>query len=175
MWRKGTEMRVISKGDICSGRSGSGVVRSAFSLIEVVVALAMLALIAVPAVGLATMAVSQSKDQLTTGFASELKGRLDNALRASDFVDVFDKNYISADSSAVFWASRDLVFIEPEGAITTDSNDKYYKVILKKPKDYSYRGEDRYRIVVYEVTWPENISEPSRNQLFFTSVFRNEF
>lgn len=147
--------------------------RSGFSLIEVIVALAMLALIAVPAVGLATMAVSRSKEQLSTSFASELKTRLDNALRASSQVDVFDESYIGGDSSSIFWASRDLAYIESDGNTTAISNDKYYKVVLRKPKkDYQYDNEQNYRIIVYEVTWPENTADKSRNQLYFTTVFR---
>lgn len=147
--------------------------KTGFSLIEVIVALAMLALIAVPAVGLATMAVSRSKEQLSASFASELKTRLDNALRASGDVDVFDPDYISDSSNPVFWASRDLEFIEPDGYTTVAGNDQYYKMVLKKPKDdYLYDANQSYRIIVYEVTWPENTDDKSRSQLYFTSVFR---
>lgn len=145
--------------------------RRAFSLLEVVVALAMLALIAIPAVGLATMAVSGSKDQMTAGQASELKGRIDTALRAHASIDVMADTYDVSGAGQVFWGSRDLMYIEAQDS-ETEANDKYYKVVLREPGGYSYSDGDACRVFVYEVTWPENTQETKRNQLFFPAVFR---
>lgn len=143
-----------------------------FSLLEVVVALAMLALIAIPAVGLATMAVSGSKDQMTAGQASELKGRIDTALRAHSSIDVMSAAYDVSGAGQVFWGGQDLMYIEANDSVTADKNDKYYKVVLREPDDYTYLDSNAYRLFVYEVTWPENTQESKRNQLFFPTVFR---
>lgn len=143
-----------------------------FSLLEVVVALAMLALIAIPAVGLATMAVSESKDQMTAGQASELKGRIDTALRPDSSIDVMAESYDVSGAGKVFWGSQDLLYIEAAGSLTADKNDQYYKVVLRQPEGYSYSDENAFRVFVYEVTWPENTLESKRNQLFFPAVFR---
>ncbi len=143
-----------------------------FSLLEVVVALAMLALIAIPAVGLATMAVSGSKDQMTAGKASELKGRIDTALRPDSSIDVMADSYDVSGTGQVFWGSRDLMYIEADGSETKNKNDRYYKVVLREPNGYSYSDGNAFRLFVYEVTWPENTQETKRNQLFFPAVFR---
>lgn len=143
----------------------------AFSLLEVVVALAMLALIAIPAVGLATMAVSRSREQMTVSNASELKNRIDNALRAYDSGAVFTSSFIPSGSTLEFLASESLEYIELGGNTSTE-NDAYYKVTVREPVDYSYDTEDAYRIVLYEVVWPDNDPNSDRKQLFFTTVFR---
>ncbi len=155
---------------------GGGLNR-AFTLLEVVVALAMLALIAVPAVGLATMAVRSSKEQLATGAASELKNRVDTALRALSGEGVFAKGLIPTDGDLTFVASQDLRFIEMETSGIDTENDQYYRVFVREPKGYSYSpddsSDDSYRVIVYEVIWPYKADlRGTRNQLFFTSVFR---
>lgn len=153
--------------------------RSGFTLLEVIVAMAMLALIAVPAIGLATMAVSRSKEQLIAGDASDLKTKIDMALRAyerSSGNSVFSSGFVPAGSALTFFASQDLQYIEFENGsvdqVFADNNDEYYKVLVKEPEGYSYTSTDGYRIVLYEVTWPNNSTENIRGQLFFTSVFR---
>ncbi|MBK1876532.1 PulJ/GspJ family protein [Pelagicoccus mobilis] len=143
-----------------------------FSLLEVVIALAMLALIAVPAVGLATMAVSSSKEQMKTGAASELKARVDVALRGYGSGAVFSTDLIPAEGDLAFVASENLQFIELEGSVLDNDNDAYYRIVIDEPKGYSFTGTDTYRLVVYRVEWPNNTSDPASNQLFFTTVFR---
>ncbi len=151
---------------------GGGLNR-AFTLLEVVVALAMLALIAVPAVGLATMAVRSSKEQLATGAASELKNRVDTALRALSGEGVFATELIPTDGDLTFVASQDLRFIEIETSGIDTENDQYYRVFVREPKGYTYSSDDSYRVIVYEVIWPyKPDARGKRNQLFFTSVFR---
>lgn len=142
--------------------------RSAFSLLEVVVALAMLAVIAIPAIGLATMAVGRSKAQLVTSNASELKTRIDMALRA------YGIDSLPNDDSLSFLASEDLLYIEEstaEGGADT-KNDQYYLVNVRNPEGYEYNANDSFRLVVYEVIWPNNDVAAKRKKLFFTSVFR---
>lgn len=147
--------------------------KKAFTLLEVVVALAMLALIAVPAVGLATMAVRSSKEQMATGSASELKNRVDTALRALGGEGVFAKGLIPTDGDLTFVASQDLRFIEIESSDLDTKNDQHYRVFVRDPVGYSYSADDSYRVIVYEVIWPYKTDlRGKRNQLFFTSVFR---
>lgn len=145
--------------------------KRAFSLIEVVVALAMLALIAVPAIGLATMAARRNQEIMTTGDASELKGRIDAAIRAAGS-DVVLGAFSSTVNKIIFLASKDLNYIEILGGTISKQNDKYYVVNVRQPVGYSYASKtDSYRIVMYEVLWtPDGTNELS--QLFFTSVFR---
>ncbi len=145
--------------------------QSGFSLIEVIVALAMLALIAVPAVGLATMAVSRGKQQLVSNRASEIKVKVDTALRAYQPADLFNTDFLPNDSEWTFWVSDDLKYIEREGSLS-NANNSYYRVVLKEPSHYDYKAADGFRLFVYEITWPYNTGEKDRNQLFFTSVFR---
>lgn len=150
-----------------------GRAQRAFSLLEVIIALAMLALIAVPAIGLATMAVSRSKEQLKTGAASQLKNRLDIALRAYGTGAVFTDAFIPSDSDLAFLASEDLEFLELASGTISDDNDRFYRIVVKEPNGYVYsEANDSYRLIVYEVSWPNNTVEPASNQLFFTTVFR---
>ncbi|MBD5779708.1 hypothetical protein IEN85_09395 [Pelagicoccus sp. NFK12] len=142
-------------------------------MLEVVVALAMLALIAVPAIGLATMAVGSSKEQMATGAASELKARVDTALRALAGEGVFASGFIPTDGDLSFVGSRDLRFIEIESGALDVDNDRHYRIFVREPEGYSYNSTDPYRIVVYEVIWPYKSDElGERNQLFFATVFR---
>lgn len=143
-----------------------------FSLLEVIIALAMLALIAVPAIGLATMAVGRSKEQMKTGAASELKARVDIALRAFGAGAVFTEEFIPSESDLAFLASEDLRFIEREGTTLDEDNDEFYRIVVKEPEGYTFDESDNHRVIVYEVRWPNNASEPASNQLFFTTVFR---
>lgn len=146
--------------------------RSAFTLLEVIVALAMLALIAVPAVGLATMAVSRGKQQLASNRASDIKVKVDTALRAYQATDLFDATFLPNDTEWTFWVSEDLKYIEKADTTLSDDNDKYYQVVLMEPEGYNYSAGTGFRLIVYEITWPYNTNVTTRNQLFFTSVFR---
>lgn len=139
----------------------------AFTLLEVVVALAMLTLIAIPAIGLATMAVGSSKATLTAGTASELKTRVDVALRVLIGNGSFDED-------ATMVATRDLQYIEEESSTEISEKDQFFRVKLTTPEGYSFTEGDRFRIVVYEVVWPYKSEERGeRTQIFFSTVFRN--
>lgn len=146
--------------------------RIGFSLIEVIVALAMLALIAVPAVGLATLAVSRNKELLTTGSATDLKNRVDTALRATEGIDVFATDFVSEANPFVMVASSDLSIIERETETLETGNDEYYRVSVREPEGYLYLANDSYRVLLYEVVWPYKPAGVDRKQLHFTSVFR---
>lgn len=137
-----------------------------FSLIEVIVALAMLALVAIPAVGLATMAAKQSKNQLKANRASELKSKIEYALKSEVPIDVFSLSDLPVLGLSLN-ASEDLT------SITTASNSAkdFYEVRLLTPSGYTFQESDPYRIVAYEVSWRDTPSAAFENQLFFTSVF----
>ena len=142
-----------------------------FSLIEVVVALAMLALIAVPAIGLATMVAQRNQKIMTTGSASELKRRIDAAIRA-DASNVFSWPISSTVNSKVFHASEDLRYIVDSSTALPDEVDVFYTVNVRSPIGYTYNDSpDSYRIVMYEVLWLPNGAK-DKAQLYFTSVFR---
>lgn len=141
-----------------------------FSLIEVIVALAMLALIAIPAVGLATMVVGQSKRQMSVGLASEMRNRVDLALRTEGEATVFGEAFLPA----TIWGSSDLEFIEledGEGSLSA-GNDKYFRVNLREPDSYDFASSDTYRIILFELTWPHDGNSKDLKQAYFTSVFR---
>ncbi|MDQ8187565.1 type II secretion system protein [Pelagicoccus sp. SDUM812002] len=140
--------------------------KKAFTILEVVVALAMLALIAVPAIGLATMVVKSSKAQMASSTASELKARVDIALRALAEDDTLDDDLTLV-------ATRDLRFIEIESNTSISTQDQYYQITVREPAGYSYSTDDSFRLIVYEATWPYKSDDVGgRNQLFFTTVFR---
>ncbi len=148
--------------------------KRAFSLIEVVVALAMLALIAVPAIGLATMVAQRNQKIMTTGSASDLKRRIDAAIRAyeNDASNVFSWPISSAVNSKVFHASEDLRYIVDSSTALPDGVDVFYTVNVRSPIGYTYDDStDSYRIVMYEVLWLPNGAK-DQAQLYFTSVFR---
>lgn len=148
--------------------------RHGFTILEVVIAMGMLALIAVPAIGLATMAVGRNKANLVAGDASELKTRIDTALRAyaADGETVFTMNFSDAASPVTFLASKDLLYIEADGAVSS-RNDGYYRVTARQPVGYAYSAAyDAHRIIVYEVVWPNSDASEQKKKLFFTSVFR---
>lgn len=149
--------------------------RRAFTLLEVVIALAMLAVIAVPAIGLATMAVSRGKQQLITSNATELKNRIDVALRSyvNGTTDVFTEDF-SSSASFAFVASEDLLYIEQKGGTLHSNNDRYYHVAVTDPVNHSYDRTkiNPYRILTYKVIWPTSATPEEQEQLYFTAVFR---
>lgn len=144
-----------------------------FTLLEVIIALAMLAVIAVPAIGLATMAVSRSRDLIVTGNATELKNRIDIALRSysDETDDVFTESFPKGNGFA-FIASQSLEYIELEDSVTTAVNDGYYRVDVIEAGNAYNANTDSYRVLTYTVTWPNNNLEQDQQQLFFVSVFR---
>ena len=123
--------------------------KGAFTLLEVVIAMGMLAMIAVPAVGLATMAAKKTRANLTAGTASELKNRVEAAIRSEE---PFSDGLVGA----TFYASSDLRYIERSEEIGSlrDGNDGYFKLSLSEPVDYDYDPNDSYRLYVCRMVWP---------------------
>ena len=152
-----------------------------FTILEVVVALALFALIAVPAVGLAVMATKRNADALTAGVASELKNRIDVALRALIDADDDDDNILKRDLTSdpmVFLASENLLTIELLDEDSDTESIGYFRVEVDEPDQIvpyvsDATSPDTYRLVYYRITWPNNAPEGTpRRQLFATSVFR---
>ncbi len=141
----------------------------AFSLVEVVVALAMFALIAVPAIGLATMAIGQSRDSVAAGDAASLKNRIDVAYRGTivSAASFFTTGYVPVN----LVASEDLLYIEPDGSASTE-NDQHYGVNVTAPQGYVFSTGDPYRIVLFEVYWPKSAAAEDQKRVYYTSVFR---
>lgn len=141
--------------------------KRAFTLLEVVIAMAMLAIIALPALGLAAMAVTQSDKRLTAGVASELKRRIDAYLSWNDVV-------FAASDSIDMGASEGLLRIEAltDGKLPSGERP-FFKIVIKPATFPAYQASDPYRLVNYIVTWPEDdASRAATEKLVFTSVFR---
>jgi hypothetical protein len=138
--------------------------RNAFSLLEVVLALAVFAIIVVPAIGLVALSYRNSETDLQAPNAVEIKSLLELELRGAETVDaddedltyrVFEAGFISSDVE--FYASQDLGIIKQDGA-TMDVGDKYYKVTVTEPVGYVYSDSDAYRVFLFNVIWPAFVS-----------------
>lgn len=155
-----------------------------FTLLEIVIALALFALVAVPAVGLAVMAARKNAEIINAENAAELKTRVDVALRASVGLDTNDDGSLGSDnifrwdlstSPKIFYASEDLMAIGPEGGLSSD-NDGFFRVEIEDPVGSTYNhnsgSSDLFRQVYFRISWPANSPESHQYQFFSTSVFR---
>lgn len=141
----------------------------AFSLLEVVLALAVFAIIVVPAIGLVALSYRNSETDLQAPNAVEIKSLLELELVGATILDegagpggidlvydVFNESFLSSDVE--FYASQDLNSIEQNGATMTDG-EKYYKVTVTAPVDYTYSDTDAYRVFLFNVIWPAFVSD----------------
>ena len=156
--------------------------RKGFTLIEVVVSIAIFAIIAVPTVGLMTMAARKSNNRVGYANAAELKVRVENEIRASD--SAFDWNLDT--TPIVLYGSRDL----SETGFSDDEDladsDKYYRVEVREPYGYDYATGDAYRSLIFLVTWPAYVetspgtfvsneaNEANLEQMVMTSVIHDD-
>ena len=149
--------------------------RRGFSLLEVVIALAMLALIALPVLGLAVMVADRSDRETDAYRAGELKRRIDIALSNDQDADGKPRLFGADWTGATFWASESLEYIEQaDGAgSVSGENDRYYRIEIADPTNMSFDSSyDVCRTLVYRVSWPENEgTEVPKKQLLFTSAF----
>ena len=123
---------------------------NAFTLLEIVIALAMLALIAIPAIGLATMAIKQSSQSLVEVNSTELKRRIDAAVKA-------DNQVFTWSLPIVMIASSDLQYIEHQASVTVGSNDAFFRIEIDEPAGYNFNNlTDAYRVFTYNITWPNS-------------------
>lgn len=141
----------------------------AFSLLEVVLALAVFAIIVVPAIGLVALSYRDSETDLQAPNAVEIKSLLELELRGATIVDVgagpigedlaydvFNESFLSSDVE--FYGSQDLQSIEQNGVSMADG-EKYYKVTVTAPVDYAYNASDAYRVFLFNVIWPVFVSD----------------
>lgn len=130
--------------------------------------MAMLAVIALPALGLAALAVRQGDKRMSAGAASELKSRVEAHLASTE-------NVFAPTFSIKLGASEDLLLIEQiaDTGLLSNGERPYFKIALDAAELPEFALDDPYRIVNYVVTWPELDPElPATEVLVFTSVFR---
>ena len=127
--------------------------RFGFTMIEVVVSIAIFAIIAVPTVGLMTMAARKTNNRVGYANAAELKVRIENELRGS--ASLFQESFLS--SEVVLYASRDLKVTGFAGEAGLLNSDKYYRIELNEPVGYDFDVADAYRSFLLLVTWPAYI------------------
>ena len=148
--------------------------KRAFSLLEVVLSLAVFAIIVVPAIGLVSLSYRNANTDLQAPNAVEIKSLLEiELLGASVEVEgedygVFSESFLTSDVE--FYASQDLQTIEQNGASMSDS-EKYYKVTVTSPVNYVYDDADAYRVFLFNIIWPASEeNEESLQQMILSAV-----
>lgn len=140
-----------------------------FTLLEVVISLAVFAIIVVPAIGLVALSYRNSVSELQAPNAVEIKSLLELELRGATIIDVgagpsgedlsydvFHESFLSSD--VIFYGSQDLDLLEQDGGGMADS-DKYYKVTVSSPESYTYSDEDAYRVFLFNLIWPAYVPD----------------
>ena len=137
---------------------------SAFTLLETVLALAVFAIVVVPAIGLVALSYRNTSTELAAPNAVEIKSLLELELRGAVVVDVgagpvgedleydvFHTDFL--DNEVIFYASKDFQELEQDGAGMSDE-EKYYKVSVSVPVDYVYDSDEAYRVFLFNIIWP---------------------
>jgi len=138
-------------------RDSAGFGGKAFSLLEVVLSMAVFAIIVVPAIGLVALSYRNAETDLQAPNAVEIKSLLELELRGAvtvdggDTYDVFHESFLSGDVE--FYASQDLQTIEQDGAAMSD-DEKYYRIVVANPSNYIYDDGDAYRVFLFNIVWP---------------------
>ena len=135
-----------------------------FTLLEIVLSLAVFAIIVVPAIGLVALSYRNVDTEAQAPNAVEIKSLLEMELRGATIVDigagpggidlvydVFHSSFLISD--VVFYASQDLQELEQDGAGMGDS-EKYYKVTVTTPVTNTYDEDDPYRVFLFNIIWP---------------------
>jgi len=121
-----------------------------FTIIEVIVAVALFAIIAVPTVGLMTMAARKTNQRIGFADAYELKRRIVNEIKLSG--SAFDWNLQT--QPIALYASRDLETVGFSDDGTLGDADKYYRIDVLDPVDYVHQASEPYRPFVLSIIWP---------------------
>ena len=137
---------------------------SAFTLLETVLALAVFAIVVVPAIGLVALSYRNTSTELAAPNAVEIQSLLELELRGAVVVDVgagsvgedleydvFHTDFL--DNEVIFYASKDFQELEQDGAGMSDEK-KYYKVSVSVPVDYVYDSDEAYRVFLFNIIWP---------------------
>lgn len=133
----------------------SSVRNRGFSLIEVIVAISMFAIIAVPALSLMTLSARKANNRIGLSNATELKRKVEGSIAESGSAFSWDL----ATSPQVLYANENLSEIDYAGSGIADSN-KFYRIDILDPIDYDSvydESTDPYRIFVFKVRWPAYI------------------
>lgn len=133
-------------------------------MLETVLALAVFAIIVVPAIGLVALSYRNVDTEAQAPNAVEIKSLLEIELRGAIVVDVgagpsgeileynvFHESFL--DSDIIFYASQDLDELEQDGA-SMAASEKYYKVTVTTPATYTYDSDDPYRLFLFNIIWP---------------------
>lgn len=126
--------------------------KSGFTLLEVIIAMTLFALVSIPTIALMTMTARKSDNRLGQANASELMSRIDSEVEQALKVDP----PVNFDSVGYLYASEDLSLIgfEPEIPVGVG---RFYRIDLQKPAGYTFNAGDSYRVFIYDVIWPAYI------------------
>ncbi len=150
-----------------TNRSG----QAAFTLLETVLALAVFAIIVVPAIGLVALSYRNTNTESRAPNAVEIKALLELELKGAKVIDVgagpggtdleydvFHTSFLLGD--VTFYASEDFQILEQDGAGMLPA-EKYYKVNVSIPVDYTYSSDDAYRVFLFNIIWPAFVPDGS--------------
>ncbi len=126
--------------------------KRAFTLLEVVLSLAVFAIIVVPAIGLVALSYRNTDTSQQAPNAVEIKSLLELELRGA--MGVFDSTFL--DSAVVFYASQDLDEIEALGGGSMEDSDRYYRITVTEPEPAgsTYNVDDPNRVFLFNIIWP---------------------
>ncbi|MCH6255285.1 prepilin-type N-terminal cleavage/methylation domain-containing protein [Puniceicoccaceae bacterium K14] len=135
---------------------------SGFTLLEVVVAMALFALISIPTIALMTMTARKSDARLGVGKASELIALIDAEVTASFRSGGINNGQDLETTPLTLYASEFLDKFAFNG-VGFQNSEKYYRIKVTEPTGYSYSQGDAYRIFVYKVIWPAFVESGGGN------------
>jgi len=144
-----------------------------FTLLEVVVALAMFAIIAAPTLGIITLAARKAHDRMGMVEADELKRRVAGELERMGAEEddvlptIFEWDFAEAgeggDGPLAFYASGDLKTVKHAGDETLLDSEKRFRIRVLEPDNYDYAPSAGYRLLLFEVVWPAWIETSGGN------------
>lgn len=132
--------------------------KGAFTLLEVVLSLAVFAIIVVPAIGLVALTFRNTSTSQQAPSAVEITSLLELELYGA--TDVFLNTFL--DSDVIFYASQDLDQIERDGT-SIAPNERYYRVTVTEPVGYLYDEDDPFRVFQFNIIWPAYLPDSGSN------------
>lgn len=138
---------------------------SAFTILEVVIALSIFALIAIPGIGIAVLTIRNSDSVSDRSDVSDLLGRVKVSIlnEASE-----DPSWFTDGGEVMIYSSQDLLRIEIADALPAWA---YYEIDMSEPEGYTYSGGG-VRVLMARVRWPVNsVAGPYRNEIWSTMAF----
>ena len=126
--------------------------RGGFTLLEVVLSLAVFLVIAAPVVGLLALTARNSDQQANAVNAEELKRIISNELIAA--IDDTTLAWTFDASTVALYASENLEEIAFSSDGTFQDQFKYFSIDVQDPVDVVSSVDDIYRIVLLDIRWP---------------------